>query len=65
MKQIKPLKFKVVWMREGVISKVQFFNLGLATSFANTLSVPAHVYNIRTFELVHTNQYCKVKFNVT
>ncbi len=65
MKETKPLKFSVVWMRSDIISKVKFFNFGLAISFANTLSEAAHIYNIETFELIHTNEHCQRRFNVT
>ncbi len=65
MKETKPLKFKVVWMRGGIISKVQFDGYLYAISFANTLDEPAHVYNINTFELVFLNKYCRKYNNAT
>lgn len=67
MKKIKSLKFRfiVVWMRNDIISKVRFTNFSVAISFAYTLSVPAHVYNIKTFTLVAVNEYCRIKSNVT
>ncbi len=65
MKETKSLKFKVVWMRGDIISKVQFFNPLIAASFCDSLRVPAHVYNIKTFALVAVNQYCRKYNNVT
>lgn len=67
MKRIKSLKFRfiVVWMRGGIISKVRFINPFLAASFIDDLSVPAHVYNIKTFALVAVNDYCRKYNNVT
>ncbi len=67
MKQIKPLKFRfiVVWIRSDIISKVRFVNPLIAASFCDSLRVPAHVYNIKTFALVAVNKYCREYNNVT
>ena len=66
MKKIKSSKYRfiVVWMRNDIISKVRFINPLIAASFCDSLIVPAHVYNIKTFALVAVNEYCRKYNNV-
>ncbi len=61
MKETKSLKFKVVWMRGGIISKVQFNEFLPAIEFAQSLTVVSHIYNIDTFEMLMKCQPLKGK----
>ncbi len=62
MKKIKLSKsrFIVVWMRNDIISKVRFNKFMFAINLAKGLNVPAHVYSLKTYELLFINKYCGV-----
>ncbi len=51
-------------MRGGIISKVRYNNFVFAINLAKGLNVPAHVYSLKTYELLFINEYCGVS-NVT